>query len=117
MVGGLKKGAVLAAALALALPLSSVATPVAAQGWHGGGWHGGGWHGGGWGGGWHGGGWGWRGGGWGWGGPAAAGLIGGLALGGLATSVAPYGSCYVQYQPVLDAWGQFAGYRPVRMCY
>ncbi|PNG26947.1 sulfur globule protein precursor, partial [Methylocella silvestris] len=44
--------------LALALPVATVSTPAAAQGWHGGGWHGGG-------GGWRGGAGGWHGGGWG----------------------------------------------------
>jgi hypothetical protein len=145
MLSRLKKTAIVAlSALTLAVPFATTATPAAAQGWHGGGWHGGGWHGGGWhgggwhgggwhGGGWHGGGWGWRGGGWrgggwgggwGWGGPAAAGLIGGLALGSLAASAAApyygygsYGGCYLQSQPVYNRWGQFLGYRPIRVCY
>ncbi len=86
---------------------------------------GGGWHGGGGGGGWRGGYW--RGGGWGWGGgwgaPVAAGVLGGLAVGAIAASAYPYGpyggygGCYLQNQPIYNGWGQFVGYRPVRVCY
>lgn len=92
----LKKGAIVAVStLALALPAATFVTaPAAAQGWHGGGW----------------------------GGPAAAGLIGGLAVGALAASAYPYGyggygGCYVQNQPAYDGYGFFLGYRPVRVCY
>lgn len=66
-------------------------------GWHGGGGLHGGWHGGG---GWRGGGWGRRGGGW--GGAAAAGLIGGLALGAIASApayAAPYYYDGYDYDP------------------
>jgi hypothetical protein len=126
MTGTLKKSAIAAVtALALTLGVTATSTPAAAFGrWGGGGW-GGGWHGGGWGGGWRGGYW--RGGGWGWGGgwggPLAAGLIGGLAVGAIAGSAYPYGAyggyggCYLQSQPVYNGWGQFVGYRPVRVCY
>ncbi len=71
----------------------SVSTPASAFGRYG--WGGGGFHRG-WGGGWGRGGWGWGGGwgrgGWGWGGGgAAAGLLGGLALGTIAGAAAsPY---------------------------
>ncbi len=46
------------------------------------------------------------------------GLIGGLAIGALAAGAAagPYGECYVTHQPVYDAYGDFMGYRPVRVC-
>ena len=131
------KGAVAAfAALTLGLAVATTATPVAAQArYHGGGYHGGGWHGGayrgggGYGRGYHGGGGYWRGGRWygggyGWGAPVAAGVIGGLALGALAGSAYPYGAyapayggCYLQNQPAYDAWGNFVGYQPVRVCY
>ncbi len=63
----------------------------------------------------------------GWGAPVAAGVIGGLAagaiLGGVARGV--YGPAYaygpgpngcVRRRPVYDAYGYFAGYRPVRVC-
>jgi hypothetical protein len=73
----------------------------------------------------------------GWAGPVAAGVIGGLALGAIAAGAAnpyygygygygydpgyygypAYGGCYLQRQPVADAWGNFAGYRRVRVCY
>ena len=73
----------------------------------------------------------------GWGGPLAAGAIGGLALGAIVGSTshpygyggygyAPYGygygptpvysPCYRGRTPVYDAYGNFAGYRPVRIC-
>ena len=66
---------------------------------------------------------GWRGRG-GWGGPAlAAGVIGGLAFGALAAQARPryyaapvYGGCFDQQRAVYDAWGNFAGYRVVRVC-
>ena len=49
-------------------------------------------------------------------------MIGGLALGALAGSAyaygpAYYGRCYWQNQPAYDAWGNFAGYQPVQVCY
>jgi hypothetical protein len=74
--------------------LATSASPAAAWGYGYGGWHGG-W------GGWHGG----------WGGPGlAAGVLGGLAVGGIAAAAAaPYGYGYgygcVATQPVYDAWG------------
>jgi hypothetical protein len=69
----------------------------------------------------------------GWGAPVAAGLIGGLAAGAIIGSAtrpaygygyAPYGyapapvydPCYRGRTPVYDAYGNFAGYRPVRIC-
>jgi hypothetical protein len=82
------------------------ATPASAQWRHHGGWGGGGWH---------------RGGGW--GAPAAAGVIGGLALGAIAAGAANggyYGGGYgcVANQPVYDDWGNFVGYQRVRVaCY
>ena len=74
-----------------------------------------------------------RGYGYGWGGPVAAGVIGGLAAGAIVGSVArpygygyaPYGyygpapvydPCYRARRPVFDAYGNVAGYRPVRVC-
>ena len=71
----------------------------------------------------------------GWGGPVAAGVIGGLALGAIAAQAAPryhypaYGhgyapayaaphySCFRQRRPAYDHWGNFAGYRVVRVCH
>ncbi len=67
--------------------------------------------------------------GWGWG--LGAGLLGGFALGTLATrpyygpgpyyggyAYGPYPppGCYVAQRPVYDPYGNFAGYRPVRVC-
>lgn len=75
----------------------------------------------------------------GWGGPAAAGLLGGFAAGailgsatrphgygygygygyGPAYSYGPepvYDSCYLARRPVFDAYGEFSGYRRVRVC-
>jgi hypothetical protein len=105
----LKKTALAAmAALTLGAGVAATATPAAAQ-----------WHGGGWGGGWHGG----------YGGPVAAGVLGGLAVGAIAGSAAaggygygPYGAyggsgCGWQRQPVVDAYGNFLGYRRVQVCY
>jgi hypothetical protein len=60
-----------------------------------------------------------------WNGPVAAGVIGGLALGAIATGAygspayedAPiYGDCYLTRRPAYDAWGNFVGYRRVRVC-
>ena len=102
-------------------------------GWGGGwgrpGW-GGGWGYGGWGGGWGGGGWGggWGGGGWGYGGAALT----GLALGAVAASAVQnqygYAQPYYGYarpyrrarlcvanQALYDDWGDFIGYRRVRV--
>ena len=58
-------------------------------------------------------------GGWGWGGPAiAGGVIGGLALGAMAASAANaqpvYETCLTR-QAVYDSWGNFRGYRRVRV--
>ncbi|UDL95064.1 MULTISPECIES: hypothetical protein [Lichenihabitans] len=69
----------------------------------------------------------------GWGAPVAAGVIGGLAAGAIIGSAArPYGygygygypayaepayePCYRSRRPVYDEYGNFAGYRPVRVC-
>jgi hypothetical protein len=77
----------------------------------------------------------------GWGAPVAAGVIGGLALGALAAQAAQpryyyapgyttypaygYGAyhypaytrtCWRQRQPAYDRWGNFVGYRSVRVC-
>ncbi len=61
----------------------------------------------------------WR---YGWGAPVAAGVLGGLAAGAIIGSAArPYGygpgpyPC-VRRRPVYDGYGNFAGYRPVRVC-
>jgi hypothetical protein len=96
--------------------LAATATPAAAQHWHD---HGGG---------------GWGGGGF------AAGFVPGLALGALAARpyyypsygsgyygpayYSPgypyagygYGNCYIQRQPVVDAYGRYMGSRKVRVC-
>jgi hypothetical protein len=91
-----------AAALASLVAAGSVAaaTPAAA-GW--------GWR--------HGGGWGYHGG---WGVPVAAGLLGALTVGAIASAAsqpAYYGGrCYMANRPISDAWGNFVGYRPVRVC-
>jgi hypothetical protein len=66
-------------------------------------------------------GYGWRR-GYGWGGAAAAGALGGFALGALAGSAYAYGpgyygyGCHWQNQPTYDGWGNFAGYQPVWVC-
>lgn len=58
-----------------------------------------------------------------WVGPAAAaGIVGGLALGALAASAYPYGpvysgACVWQKRPTYDRWGRFLGYAPVQVCY
>lgn len=72
----------------------------------------------------------------GWGAPVAAGVIGGLAAGAIIGSAVrpaygygyygaqPYGydpvpvydPCYRSQQPVYDPYGNFAGYRTVRVC-
>ena len=82
--------------------MAASATPAAAWGrWGGGyGWHRGGWRG---------------------PGPWVAGAIGGLALGAMAAGAANnygYGYGCVANQPVYDNWGNFVGYRRVRVaCY
>lgn len=54
--------------------------------------------------------------GWGWGGPAiAAGVVGGLALGAMAASSQPYYATCVTREAVYDGWGNFRGYRRVRV--
>ncbi|MDH7798129.1 MULTISPECIES: hypothetical protein [unclassified Beijerinckia] len=73
---------------------------------------------------------GWRGRG-GWGVPVAAGVIGGLALGAIAAQAAqpryydapayypvaePQAYCYVDRRPAYNAYGDFIGWRPVRVC-
>lgn len=72
-------------------------------------------------------GWG-RGGGYFWGPAAAIGLLGGVVAGGALAAARPvypagYGvyaepapTCYFARQPVLDGWGNFIGYRRVRVC-
>lgn len=93
------------AALTLGATVAATATPASAFGYR----YGGGWR---------------HGGGWGWGGPAAAGVIGGLALGAIAAGAANAGGygyggygC-VANQPVYDNWGNFVGYQRVRVaCY
>ncbi len=63
----------------------------------------------------------WR---YGWGAPVAAGVLGGLAAGAIiGSAVRPYGygpygygAPCVRRRPVYDAYGNFAGYRPVRVC-
>ena len=83
------------AALTLGGAVLATATPAAAWGGYG---YGYGWH--------H---------GYGWGGPGvAAGVIGGLALGAIAASQPYYGAC-VARTPVYDPYGNFAGYRRVRV--
>ena len=54
--------------------------------------------------------------GYGWGGGAiAAGVVGGLALGAMAAASQPaYATCLTR-QPVYDGWGNFRGYRRVRV--
>ena len=69
----------------------------------------------------------------GWGAPVAAGIIGGLALGAIAASAnahayypppaayyppapAYYPVCQRENQPTYDQWGNFVGWRPVRVC-
>lgn len=63
----------------------------------------------------------WR---YGWGAPVAAGVLGGLAAGAIiGGAVRPYGYGYgpgpnpcIRRRPVYDGYGNFAGYRPVRVC-
>ena len=62
----------------------------------------------------------------GWGAPVAAGVIGGLAAGAIiGSAIRPYGYApaygpgpypCLRRRPVYDAYGNFAGYRPVRVC-
>ena len=70
----------------------------------------------------------------GWGAPFAAGLFGGVAAGAIIGSAARpaygygyapaygydpipvYNPCYRSQQPVYDIYGNFAGYRTVRVC-
>ena len=56
-------------------------------------------------------------------GGVVAGLVGGAILGGIAhanagyVEVAPaYGSCWLEKRPVYDSWGNFHGYRRIRVC-
>jgi hypothetical protein len=60
-----------------------------------------------------------------WNGPVAAGVIGGLALGAIASGAygspayeeAPiYSGCYLTSRPAYDYWGNFVGYRRIRVC-
>ena len=59
-----------------------------------------------------------------WGGAAAAGLLGGLALGALASQggyyggspAYGYGGCYIVRDPVTDDWGNIVYYQRVRVC-
>jgi hypothetical protein len=95
-----------AAGLAFGLAVS----PAAADGWGHGGYH----HEGGWG---HG----WRHGDGDWGATAAAGVIGGLALGALATQGAYQPSyypapCRIVDEPVFDPYGEVVDYRRIRLC-
>jgi hypothetical protein len=56
----------------------------------------------------------------------AAGLLGGLAVGAIAAGgVSPYysagpyygyGDCWIDSRPVYNRWGDFVGYRRVRVC-
>lgn len=78
----------------------------------------------------------WRGRG-GWGAPVAAGIIGGLALGAIAAQASqpryyaqpryyeppayypvaePQAYCHVDRRPAYNAYGDFIGWRPVRVC-
>jgi hypothetical protein len=109
------KKAALGAVAALTLGGAMLASTAPAEAQWRGGWHGGGWHGARWGGGaWRGGGWGYRPAYWGghrrhWGGGAvAAGLVGGLALGALASRPYYYGGYYPYgsyYAPVAYGYG------------
>ncbi|MCI4677229.1 hypothetical protein K9U39_13275 [Rhodoblastus acidophilus] len=54
---------------------------------------------------------------------AAAGLIGGLALGAVAASAAnrpyyaePAGDCWIERRRVYDQWGNYIGHRRIRVC-
>jgi hypothetical protein len=101
-----RRAKIFAAATMSALVLAS---PALAGGWWGpryGGW-------------WGRGGWGW---GPGWGVAAAAGALGALTVGVIASQAAApypyYGGprCRVVSQPVFDAYGYVAGYRPIQVC-
>ena len=54
--------------------------------------------------------------------PIAAGIAGGLALGAIAAGAYGYGyrphyrSCWDERRPVYNRWGDFRGYRLVRVC-
>ncbi len=50
----------------------------------------------------------------GWGGPFAVGVIGGLALGAIAASRTS--DCYLERRAVYNEYGEFLGYRAVRVC-
>jgi hypothetical protein len=68
----------------------------------------------------------WYRGGYGWGAPVAAGVIGGLAAGAIIGSAArpyygypayaPEGGCYLARRPTYDGYGNFIGYRRMRVC-
>ena len=52
-----------------------------------------------------------------------AGVVGGAILGSIANAnagyveVAPaYGSCWLEKRPVYNQWGDFMGYRRIRVC-
>lgn len=113
MVSNTRKALLAFSALAATAVISA---PAEAQ-WRHGGYHRGGYYGG-----YH-----HRGGGWGYGGAAAAGLVGGLALGAIAAPAygggygyAPaygygYSDCFIERQRVYDAWGRPI-IRRVRVC-
>jgi hypothetical protein len=54
----------------------------------------------------------------GWGAPVAAGVIGGLALGAMATTSRPvvYSDCWIERRPVYNDRGRFLGHRRIRVC-
>jgi len=98
MTSKLRKAAVRAlAALTLWAGLMATATAADAKHWRAGPrWHAGYWY---------------------WGAPVAT----GVALGAVLVCAYAYGpvyySCGWQNRPVYDAWGNFAGFAPVQMCY
>jgi hypothetical protein len=49
-----------------------------------------------------------------WGSYAAAGALGALAVGAIASSA--YDSCYYESRPIFNRWGEVIGYRRVPVC-
>ncbi len=86
------KKTIAASLAAVTLAAAVSATPASAGGWHGGWRH-------------HGGYW----------GPAVGLGLFGLAVGAMAASAAAQNEC-VRYQPVYDAYGNYAGRQAVNVC-
>lgn len=49
-------------------------------------------------------------------GGAAAGLVGAAIIANRAYAAPVYGGCWIEKRAVYNAWGDFAGYRRIRVC-